>query len=123
MLPEGTPVYNRPNDGSEFLYGAYGVPTVFRKLEDYSSIEESHNLVRTGLCDIAVRPDVRDAVEEIGVEYVLVLDQGDGSDEYRFVLALSSYGYWDGIDGITDETDGFETVLARDDMRLYRIIV
>lgn len=70
-----------------------------------------------------MRPDVRNAVEEIGVEYVLVLDQGDGSDEYRFVLAPSSYGYWDGIDGVTGETDGFEAVLARDDMRLYRIIV
>lgn len=121
-IPEGEAVINSPNDGSCFLYGAYGLKTVYRFASGYGSGErEDSVLVRTSLNEISSREDVRKAVRDMGVKYVLMLDQGEPRGEER--RHLFSYGLedWSGVDGITDDTPGFSVVMAEGDMRLYRI--
>ena len=75
-----------------------------------------------------VRPTadrVKEAVENVGAEYLLLLDQGrwyNPSDpDSNFFFTYDDNSLWAGIDYVRDSTPGFEVVLARDDMRLYRI--
>lgn len=140
LIPEGALVINSPNDGSGFLYALYGYNTYYRMFAlnqlDKTETEQSE-LVRTSLDSIASRADVREAAEEIGAWYVLLLDQGDNYHAYdesesesmeaateRREYFWSYYpGTWDGVDVVTDDTPGFEILLAEDDMRLYRIVL
>ena len=75
--------------------------------------------------EIAFDPEVRDAAERAGIRYVLLLDQGYGENLVGDGATVYTHGYekkdWGGVTGVTDETPGFETILAEDDMRLYRI--
>ena len=68
---------------------------------------------------------VEEAVKNVGAEYLLLLDQGrwyNPSDPYsNFFFTYDDNSLWAGIDYVRDSTPGFEVVLARDDMRLYRI--
>ena len=64
---------------------------------------------------------MQEAVESIGAEYVLQLDQGEPDVESPRLFTYENGKKWRGIDGIRDDTPGFEVVLAEDDMRLYKI--
>ena len=71
------------------------------------------------LDEIASNNDVKGAVDSVGAKYVLKLHQDPKSNDDR--------NWWDpdewiGLDSITDETPGFETVLSDGDMRLYRVM-
>ena len=133
IVPDDQPIINSPDDGSIFLYGYEGVRTYYRYLTGYSpesNESEDSAAIRQGLYRIAEDERVRQAVESIGAEYVLVLDQGKdqdlGSDmeRRRFVLKDDiDNELWSGIRAIDDATPGFETVLSEGDMRLYRIVV
>ena len=80
-------------------------------------------MIREGLDTIAESEEVRRAVKDVSAEYVLLLDQGVPYDEGKWLLQTTedSLKRWDGINRITDETPGFETVLSDGDMRLYKI--
>ena len=64
---------------------------------------------------------MRAAVESIGAEYVLVLDQGESKEDRPRLFTYENGKNWLGIELIRDDTPGFEKVLGRGDMRLYRI--
>lgn len=123
LLPKDAIVINQPHDGSVFSYGIDGLNTYFRQLAP-SSDDADGQLVGTSLADFASNPDVKSAVRGMGAEYVLLLDQ---SVPYEEGVWLSQYKEsalkrWEGLNRITDDTPGFETVLADGDMRLYKIV-
>lgn len=127
MIPENAVVINIPHDGSMFAYGETGINVRYRSSwfdypEDINAKGDADGIIRSRLCDIAKDPEVRNAVEEIGAEYVLLLDQGN--QEPRAIYnegGVYRSQWWTGISEITDETPGFDIVLEQGDMRLYRI--
>lgn len=133
IVPADQPLINSPDDGSVFLYGYNGTRTYYRYLTGYkpSSGESPESAtIRSGLYRIAEDESVRNAVQAIGAQYVLVLDQGKDDENMtekehrRFVFKDDiDNEIWCGIRAINDETPGFEVVLAEGDMRLYRIAV
>ena len=124
LMPEGALVVNEPNDGSAYAYGVDGLRTYYRYWRGYGDSEEEERpesaLIRGRLNRIATDERVRAAVESTGVEYVLQLERGKRS--WNTTMWTYRYGrLWRGIDNIDENTPGFELVLARDDMRLYKI--
>lgn len=123
VVPEDALIINSPNDGSVFLYALDGLNIFYRNLEGDSGsreIEESE-IIRNNLDDYGNSREVKEAMSSLGAQYVLVLDQGEPTPLRSY---LSNYHpeEWEGIESITDGTPGFETVLAQDDMRLYKVI-
>lgn len=122
-IPEDSLVINQPNDGSAFAYGLDGLNTYYRS-NSVSGLTKDSETIRKKMNEIASNENVRNAVNAIGAQYVLLLDQGvpweDGvwMSEYHEGAVQS----WDGLNDITDDTPGFEVVLADDDMRLYKIV-
>ena len=122
LIPPGEPIVNVPNDGSGFLFGAFGVKTVYRYLSGYGASERPESkLIRTSLNHVSKQNDVRQAIKAMGVRYVLLLDQGNQHEEERRYLFSKDTDDWSGIESICDETPGFSIVLAEEDMRLYLI--
>lgn len=122
LIPEGAVIVNQPNDGSAFLYPLEDANIVYRNfaLPSLEQEKDASVLVRTKINEIATDPAVRDAVDEMGAEYVLLLDAG-GEYEGRGWFWSYYDTQWTGLNAITDDTPGFELLLAKDDMRLYRI--
>lgn len=122
-VPEDELILNEPNDGSEFLYALYDAKNLFYRQFALPSTGESTDsvLVRQSLDEVASSPEVAKAVRQIGAKYVLLLDQG--GDPSKRISFWSYYpDQWQGFNRITDETPGFEIVMADGDMRLYKII-
>ena len=98
-------------------------PTVSTSTTSHAAPEETaeSELIRTSLHEIGDNGAVRQAVASVGARYLLVLD-GYGWDEDIYT-ALGDYwpNMWSGLE-VTDETPGFEVVLADGPLRLYRIV-
>lgn len=122
MIPGGALVINQPHDGSAFAYGLDGLNTYFRHIDTEGTTEQSRT-IRDHLSDIATDSTVREAVRNSGAQYVLLLDQGLPYDEGRWLIQTGEdYEMgWEGLANLTDDTPGFETILADGDMRLYKI--
>lgn len=116
-------IINMPDDGSVFSYSADGLNVYYRYLGSYGGADETDEsrLIRESLRDIARRDEVRAAVDRVGARYLLLLDQGEPARPRRYLFTYEDGKDWPGIEAVDDETPGFEVVLARDDMRLYRI--
>ena len=115
-------VVNVPSDGSCWSYGVEGINTMFRRSATAgpSGSEPYATVLRTKLCDYAASDEVRDAVEETGARYVMLLD--DKSCDDRTVVKLRyKEEDWVGIESIAQDTPGFTLVLSEGDMRLYQI--
>lgn len=111
-------VINMPYDGSLYSYPLSDMNVYYKSPIAFDDKEKS-KLIRTMLDEIASNNDVKGAVDSVGAKYVLKLHQDPKSNDDR--------NWWDpdewiGLDSITDETPGFETVLSDGDMRLYRIL-
>lgn len=125
-------IINDPGDGSVFAYPFDGANTYYRYLSGFSGDDDETResyLIRTGIDRISYDPEVRDAVAEVGAEYMLMLDSGwvstmEESTVYRHFWPHQGVGLkdWKGVTAVTDETPGFEIVLSEGDMRLYRIV-
>lgn len=121
LIPEDAVVVNEPNDGSAFAYGMDGLNVMYRYLRDYGGREQQNSvLLRGHLDELVENEDVRRAVDELGAEYVLLLDAGDTADAQPHLFSYDPPN-WLGITGVED-APGFELVLSRDDMKLYRIL-
>lgn len=122
-VPEGSLIINSPNDGSAFLYGLCNANVLYRKfaLPSLESEASSSVEIRFSLNNIQNDADVRSSVEEIGAQYVLLLDQGENEEEDRQWLWSYYPEQWEGIESIDDSTPGFTVVLSEGDMRLYKI--
>ena len=127
LIPDGALVINNPNDGSCFCYVVDDMRVYYRYLRAYGEGGESaeSELIRSRLDMIAHDERVNRAVRNVGAEYVLLLDQGRENDpadpDSFFFFTYERKGLWSGIDLVSDTTPGFEVVLSRNDMRLYRI--
>ena len=124
IVPDGSVVVNIPFDGSFLSYGVNGFKVAYSELESSSyyedDVDSEGKIIRSSLCDYASNNEVRSAAEDQGVQYVLLLDQDDQEGARMFKCA-KDLSKWRGIAGISDETEGFEVVLAEGDMRLYRL--
>ena len=116
-------VYNCPFDGSCFSYGEVGLRTAIRTLWGTGAESElsTMKVLREGLDEVSYNVDVQSAVKATGIEYVLMLDQGnEAMDE-----SITPWGYhedqWVGFNSIDDDTPGFTLVLRNGDMALYKI--
>ena len=121
-IPEGALVINSPHDGSMFAYGVNNL-NVYYKASSLKHQKEESNIIRKELDEYATNPEVQQAVNYTGAEYVLKLDQGVS---YEDLIKLPQYyenkrTKWSGIDSVNDSTPGFSVVLSEGDMRLYRI--
>lgn len=123
-IPAGSLVVNNPDDGSAFSYPTSGLNTYYRYLRTYGEDNETKEsaTIRNSLSRIGSDERVRAAVDRIGAEYVLVLDQGEVEGDRPRFFTYENGKNWHGIESIRDGTPGFETVLSRGDMRLYRIV-
>ena len=115
---DGGLVANVPFDGSAFAYESSGINALYRHFFKESTPDQL--LIREGIDRIGSDPAVRQAADNLGIKYVLLLDAGDteAATLYREFLDKDD---WKGFFNITDSTEGLEPVLSEGDMRLYRI--
>lgn len=132
VVPEGALVLNMPDDGSAFAYATNGLRTYYRDYRFYDGGRASRTgtrpsetpeskLIRKYGAWAATNKRVREAFEDVGARYVLLLDQGK---MFRHQPKPPSYDgtLWTGLTAIMDDMPGFELVLSKDDMRLYEIV-
>lgn len=125
LIKPGAKVINIPFDGSCLAYDIQGLNTYYRDPHisgSKNSAETEHSwLYRKQLSNYLDCQQIRDALKNDNIEYVLMLDDGDSKDEpERFFIGYKEND-WSGITSINENTPGFSLVLAKDDMKLYRI--
>ncbi len=113
-------VLNFPYDGSIFAYGVSGLNVCNRTWGGYEGSPDDMSLINTGVNRIAFDDDVKKALDNEGIRYLVLLDYGN---ETGRGLSYTEYNpdCWTGVEGVTDQTDGFTLLLSSGDMRLYRI--
>ena len=79
------------------------------------------DLIRTKLADIAFNDQVKDAARSINAKYVLILDYDFNGKSGTKYFDFYERDDWRGIHNISENTPGFELLLADDGRRLYRI--
>lgn len=126
IVPEGELILNLPNDGSCFAYPVQGANVFYKdvtspNITDAGQTEEAR-IIRRNLYRLSDYQSVQDAVRKLDAHYLLVLDQGLGTDNPNRILPWFRSSQWRGIMSVNDDTPGFEVVLAQDDMRLYRLV-
>lgn len=104
---------NNPYDGSLITNATHDMRVYYREKAEYQETSQS-KLIRTKLNQISGDREVQEAVRDIGAHYVILLDVDNpalrGNHKEKFP----------GLQ-ITDNTPGFEVVLAEGPYRLYRI--
>ena len=124
VVPKGSLIINLPVDGSSFAWSVDGLNLYYHAKLGSAESEDSH-AIRECLCNISTDSTVKDAVENIGAKYVLLLDRSDYTTEDKHVRYSRDLQYkkkeWKGITEINDETPGFEPILSSGSMRLYLI--
>lgn len=118
-------VLNLPDDGSAFAYATADINTYYRNTRTYGGSSESADskAIRENLCSVSTSPEVNQALRNLNVRYVLLLDEGT-TDNMPHLFTWDFYSdLWDGVSSISDETPGFEAVLSEGDMRLYKVAV
>lgn len=117
-------IANVPFDGSYLSSGVVGLNVAYRALETAGywdgTTDPEGTLIRANLCNYMNDSATYDAVEDSGIRYVILFDIYDKDGE-RMYDAAKDLSLWKGIMNISDDTPGFEVVLAEDDMRLYRL--
>ena len=117
-------VINLPDDGSAFAYSVADINTYYRNTRTYGGSSESpeSKIIRTSLCDVGSSSEVKQALNDLNAQYVLLLDEGT-TDEMPCLFTWDFYSdLWEGMTNISDETPGFEVVLSERDMRLYKVV-
>ena len=121
IVPEGALVVNLPNDGSCWSYGVEGLDTYWRRcVKNGVGSSDQDKLLRLHMKELSTSEDVQQAVSDLNIQYVLLLDYA-GADNRTMVEKRYEAKDWVGIEEITDDTPGFTVVLSEGDMRLYAI--
>lgn len=117
-------VYNAPFDGSNFAFQHMGVNANYREYYVDPGRNEYEKILQSSLNEYASNKEVQEAVAALGIEYVMLLDYAhDPATPDWWPGYEEGYGkYWEGVEGIRDDTPGFELVLADNDMRLYKLV-
>lgn len=113
-------IINMPYDGSVYAWAAGDINTYYKSHLNESCETEESFIVRNDLDEIASNDKVEEAVRKTGAQYVLKLHQ---DPESNFDRNGWNPDDWEGIDSITDDTEGFRAVLSDGDLRLYEITV
>lgn len=116
-------VINQAFDGSVFTYGLYDLDVYYRSFGDAwnsGETEDSKNL-RLRLDEVSWNTEVKDSAQSVGAKYLMMLDYGKG-ETGEGCLRYYVKNDWVGLNAVNDDTPGFEVVLARDDMRLYKLV-
>lgn len=112
-------VLNFPYDGSIFAYGVSGINVCNRTWGGYGT-DGNMSLINEGVDRVAFDGAIQNAIAEENIRYLIMFDYGNdtggGLDRTEY-----NPDFWTGIEGITDQTDGFTLLLSDGDMRLYRI--
>ena len=113
IIGDDSLVINNPYDGSLITNATHDMRVYYREKAEYQETSQS-KLIRTKLNQISGDREVQEAVRDIGAHYVILLDVDNpalrGNHKEKFP----------GLQ-ITDNTPGFEVVLAEGPYRLYRI--
>lgn len=122
VVGEDELIINQPFDGSTFASSVGDLNLYYRSINSHGgpSETEQSRVLRLNLKDIATNDEVKDAIEEVGASYVLVLDYDEPEISSPHVYP-PNVEEWVGIDGVRDDTPGFEVVLSEGDMRLYKV--
>lgn len=118
LIGEDAKVANFAFDGSVFAYSTGGLNTLSKHY--FSASAGDLNIIQEHLNEISSNKEVQEAVNNLKVKYVILLDTGEGGDNSVYQSFLNKSD-WRGITSINDETPGFKVVLAEGDMRLYEI--
>ena len=123
IVPDGAVVANNPYDGSIFVYGAYDIHVLYRNIDGYGSdLERPQSVaIREGLDGYVDEEEVRAAVEETGVEYVLLLKVDDDPQNPFSRNIGDGLDEWYGLYEIDEDTSGFTLILEDGEMRLYKL--
>ena len=111
-------VYNAPKDGSLFAYQYNGLRTYHRTRSSGKTPEEM--LLNQSMNNYASDKEVQQAVEKLGIEYVIMLDQGH--EPYWSQWSDSPLEICEGLEKIDANTPGFDLVLSEGDMCLFRLV-
>ena len=114
-------VLNDPYDGSVISYGADGLHTYYRYARDYGNNKETEDSIylRAHIADVATDEEVQRILKEQDVHYLMKLSHNDYHD--AFFMGAELLGRFVEVEGIDENTPGFEVVLEEDGMVLYRI--
>ena len=113
IIGDDSLVINNPYDGSLITNATHDMRVYYReKAEDQETPQSK--LIRTKLNQISNDHEVQEAVRDIGAHYVILLDVENPA------LRGNHKEVFPGLQ-ITDNTPGFEVVLAEGPYRLYRI--
>lgn len=125
LIKPGAKVINIPFDGSCFAYDIQDLNLYYRDPHisgSKKSTETEHSwLYRKQLSNYLDCQQIRDALKNDHIEYVLMLDDGESEGEPERYFAGYNENDWSGITSINETTPGFSLVLAKDDMKLYKI--
>lgn len=123
LVEDGAMVVNIPNDGTAWCYGTDGLSVLFRRTGNNGSNPfppATNEIIRTRLANIAADEEVRQAAQQVGAKYLILLDDPSSNDptitDQRYKAAD-----WAGVESVTADTPGFTLLLSEGDMRLYRI--
>lgn len=123
LIENDSTVVNIPNDGTAWSYGTDGIHVLFRRTGDNGSNpfpSKVNKIIREHLDEISSDPEVRQAVESVDAEYVILLDDPSGDSPTMESLRYEKEK-WTGVESITPDTPGFELLLSEGDMRFYKI--
>lgn len=125
LIKHGAKVINIPFDGSCLAYDIQDLNTYYRDPHISGSKNSTETerswLYRKQLSNYLDCQQIRDALKNDHIEYVLMLDIGESEGEPERYYAGYNENDWSGITSINENTPGFSLVLAKDDMKLYRI--
>lgn len=122
LIPEGAVVANNPLDGSVFAFGVYDIHVLYRNVSGYGESElESSKEIRNNLDEYRENGAVQDSVEELDVEYVLLLNVDSRESSYINYILGDGTDAWPSLYEIDEKTPGFTLILEEGDMRLYEL--
>lgn len=112
-------ILNNPYDGSNLGYALADLKVVYRHPLTYYHHEEKRTAyLRTNIVNWPKSAEVRKALKETGIRYVLKLEQPGKVSFANHVYTPQQFA---GINSIKDTTPGFKCILAAEAMRLYEI--
>lgn len=113
-------VLNVPGDGSAFAYPLSDINTYYRRFDGGNTPESE--VISDKINEYMYNSEVQKAVKKTGAQYLLLLDKDFDAKHGKSSLFDKFHSRdWKGFVSLTDETPGFEVILAKDDMRLYKI--
>ena len=123
VVPDGSLIVNQPFDGSAFAYPTEGLNVLFKRYN--SSNDPDVTAIANHLSEYKGSQDVKTAVGELDARYVLQLDYGQSplgiNPDGTYYKDFYDPEFWHGINAVNETTPGFELILSKNDMRLYRI--